>query len=227
MKRLSLLCAGAALTLTVSCSSSQQQEQMQEGIDGQQQQEFVENGQQEDGQEVLEDGNQAADFNEDMANNAELNGELNGELSQQNGVDNLNLNEAEGEIPENGLAADNVLEEVPEEVPAEVLAEGTNQGSNMADMSQEPMQGNMDSAPAAAAMTTGNGAQVYYATTGNTPVMSEPTETAQKVNVMAQGDFTLLWVNGEWGKTQTGLYVPMKYMSSKGIARPKTPSAWR
>lgn len=197
---------------------------MQEGVDGQQQ-EFVENGQQEDGQEVLEDGNQAADFNEDMANNAELNGDV----AQENGVDNLNLNEAEGEIPENGLAADNALEEVPEEVPAEALAEGTNQGSNMADMSQEPMQGNMDSAPAAApaAMATGSGAQVYYATTGNTPVMSEPTETAQKVNVMAQGDFTLLWVNGEWGKTQTGLYVPMKYMSSKGIARPKTPSAWR
>lgn len=214
---LSALCV---LTLTVGCSSSQQQEQMQEGVDGQQQQ-----GQEDfDGQQALENGDQAADFNEDMANNTEMQGEI---AQQQEGVDNLNLNEAEGEIPENGLAAQENVLDAPEEQPVDMA----NTGSDMGDMGQEPMQGNMDTmggdAGMAAAAPTGNGAQVYYVTTANTPVMSEPSESSQKVNVMSQGDFTLLWVNGEWGKTQTGLYVPMKFMSSKGIARPKTQSAWR
>lgn len=220
MKRMILVGLGI-LTLTFGCSS-QQQEQMQEGVDGQQQ-ESAQDGQENfDGQQALENGQQAADFNEDMAEN----GEMQGEMAEQEGVDNLNLNEAEGEIPENGLAAQENGLDAPEEQPADMA----NTGSNVADLGEEPMQGNMDAPMAGgdmAAAPTGNGARVYYVTTSNTPVMSEPSESSQKVNVMSQGDFTLLWVNGEWGKTQTGLYIPMKYMSSKGIARPKAQSAWR
>lgn len=207
------------LLLFTSCSSSDQ-EQMEEPTQGE------EDYQQENmGQNELQNGEQASDFNEDSNSNNEMAEQNNLDDDQMN---NLDLNETEGDMPNNSLS--NSLDNTaPSEPLANSLEDASQDKINESNISQGPgdqmSQGNMTKD--GYRESNGTGGRVFYISANNTPVMSGPSESSEKINVLNQGDHVLVWAEGDWGKTQNGQYLPMKYLSSKGIARERKPAIWR
>ncbi len=80
-------------------------------------------------------------------------------------------------------------------------------------------------APAPTEAVTGNGeAVVKYVKAKSCPVLDAP--NGKEVGKLTKGEHLLVWSEGEWSKTSAGQFVATKHLTTKGVARDRSPATW-
>ncbi len=82
-------------------------------------------------------------------------------------------------------------------------------------------------APAATELNTPSSGGVVRYITADVSGRNQPNQSASSVAQYEKGDHPLVWEEGEWVKTDRGVYVPKTAISQKAVGRNKNSKGWK
>ena len=231
MKRLiSKACMTAFLFGAAACSSSEQEQGMEEGVQGQQN-EYAEQGQQ---NEYAEQGQQN-DYG-GYENSYGEEGNSYGEAGNSYGEAGNSYGEAGNSYGGETVASDAEInytggsdfENVAAETPAEnYSADAAPAGYDNTAPSDNSYAAPAAEAPSAMPVQSGGNYPVQFVAMDGTAVYSQPDQNAAQVGTLNAGDSVVAAVEGSFARIGAGKYVMVDSLSGQIVPRSKTPNPWR